>query len=373
MSRSADRPGLPRASADGPLFAEKYRLISPIAAGGSGIVWRARHLTLGVDVAIKLLRTAAMSGEARARFEREARLAALASTRTSHVVQVSDFGIVDDGTPYIVMELVEGESLADRIARGRLSWREVVTIGLQLCEALEVVHHAGIVHRDVKPSNVLIRRHPNGPEAKLLDFGVAKRLGVDGISVRRMPIGTPRYMSPEQRAGLPAVDARSDLWSLAAVLFEALTGRPPFEGEHDEGPPILPPAVAAQVPGELFVILERGLRLERERRFLSARAFADALGAVGSDVDARAPDRRISDRPSDAIGALYRDPLVVEPPRRRTRWAVAVLGCALLLVAVIARLGRAPENAPKAAAARPAPSPSVTPSASTSASARTPR
>ncbi len=223
---------------------EKYVLERLIGEGGMGRIWRARHKTLGSPVAIKLLR-GGISDRARQRFLTEARLAA--NLRSSNAVQVFDFGITSDGRPYLVMELLEGETLAHRIARtGALTPIETVRILACAARALDRAHRLGIVHRDFKPANVQLANDGDGRgTVKVLDFGVAKLVGAleedeeeahgvmlapASVELSRTvgPIGTPSYMAPEQVARDMELTAAVDVWALGVVGYECLSGRRPF-------------------------------------------------------------------------------------------------------------------------------------------------
>src|SRR5262245_61256079 len=218
-----------------------YEVVSPLGAGGMGEVFRARDSRLGRDVAIKILPShLATSPEVRARFEREAKTAS--SLNHPHICVVYDVGREGD-TDYLVMELVDGETLAARLARGPLPVAEVLRLGIQIADALEKAHRAGVVHRDLKPGNVMLTRSG----AKLMDFGLARATGLASagsssiLGVSQSPtiaqpltgegtiVGTFQYMAPEQLEGREA-DARSDLWSFGCVLYEMTTGQRAFEG-----------------------------------------------------------------------------------------------------------------------------------------------
>jgi len=218
----------------GVVVSGRYRLESLLGQGGMGSVWRAHHLTLNAPVAIKLIDPAlASSPDAQARFIREAQAAA--ALRSPNVVQTLDFG-VDDGIPYIVMELLIGENLADRLARvGRLTPAQTARVVVDVAKAIGKAHAAEIVHRDLKPDNVFLARDEDDEVVKVVDFGVAKATGMVGASTSRTRtgaiLGTPYYMSPEQAQGDKRVDWRTDLWALAVIAFECLVGRRPFEAD----------------------------------------------------------------------------------------------------------------------------------------------
>lgn len=219
----------------GQILQAKYRLERELGRGGMGSVWLAQHLTLHSQVAIKLIDPEiAQNPEALARFLREAQAAA--SLRSPHVVQILDHG-VDEGVPFIVMELLDGESLAKRLERvQRLSPQETSRIMTQVARAMGRAHEAGIVHRDLKPDNIFIVRNDEEEVAKVLDFGVAKSNthGMGGVSSATRTgsvLGTPYYMSPEQAEGAKTVDHRSDIWSLGVIVWECLLGNRPFESD----------------------------------------------------------------------------------------------------------------------------------------------
>ncbi len=256
-----------------------------------GSVWRAEHVELGTPVAVKLIDPAiAMSPEATARFKREAQAAA--ALRSTHVVQVLDYGI-DDQTPYIVMELLEGESLADRMARVRqLSPETLVDIFTQVGRALARAHERNIVHRDLKPDNIFLVREGDADVAKVLDFGIAKAGGsfstTGGLQTRTgAMLGTPYYMSPEQASGKRGVDFRSDLWSLGIIAFECLTGARPFEADTLGGivlaicaEPILVPSQVASVPAGFDAWFARVTERDPDRRFQSVSEMVSALSVA---------------------------------------------------------------------------------------------
>ena len=269
----------------------RYRLDERLGAGGMGSIWRAQHLVLAAPVAVKLIdREAVPDEETLARFMREAQSAA--TLRSPHVVQILDYG-VDDKLPFIVMELLDGENLAQRIRRlGRLASADTARIVTHIGRAVGRAHEAGIVHRDLKPENVFLIRNEDEEIAKVLDFGVAKvataALGEDGTRTRTGSIlGTPYYMSPEQAQGNKTVDTRSDLWSLAVIAFECLTGKRPFysDGLGDlvlqiciRDIPV--PSEVASVPFGFDAWFAKACAREPDARFQSARELTDALREV---------------------------------------------------------------------------------------------
>jgi eukaryotic-like serine/threonine-protein kinase len=213
----------------------KYRLERELGRGGMGAVWLAQHLTLHSPVAIKLIDASiATNPEALSRFLREAQAAA--SLRSPHVVQILDHG-VDNGVPFIVMELLDGESLAGRIERvHRLSPADTARIMTQVGRAMTKAHEAGVVHRDLKPDNIFLVRNDEEEIAKVLDFGIAKSSthGVAAVSTATRTgsvLGTPYYMSPEQAEGAKGVDHRTDIWAMGVIACECLLGVRPFDAE----------------------------------------------------------------------------------------------------------------------------------------------
>jgi serine/threonine-protein kinase len=288
----------------GALVAAQYRIKRRMGAGASGVIYEAVRERDGVPVALKLLRAAAAhDAVASDRLRREAQ--ALGLSWHPNVVEVIEHGHLPDGTAYLVMELLDGESLATRLrARGPIAPDELVPIALQICEALAAVHAAGVVHRDVKPSNIFLTRQPDGSErVKILDFGIAKvEWEETRITQMGAPMGTPGYMSPEQEVG-GIVDARSDLYAMGAVLFECLTGDPPqptpsgmYRAKRsstagialDDGAP--PSARArAVLPAGWAPILERALAPLPGDRFQDARALAQALRDLNTTAAGAVP------------------------------------------------------------------------------------
>jgi serine/threonine-protein kinase len=293
----------------GNVIAGKFRLLRPLAQGGMGAVWVARHLQLDVDVAVKFMAAEyAESVNARARFEREAQAAA--QLHSPHVVQVYDYGITE-GIPYIVMELLAGEDLGERLLReGRLPLSVAAGLIVPVCKALRRAHEAGIVHRDLKPGNIFLARHDEDEIVKVLDFGIAKVLapasGAPGVTRTGTLIGSPHYMSPEQVRS-KAIDHRSDLWSLGVVLFQAVTGKLPFDGSEVgdvlvdvcTAPIPVPSQLAPDLGPEVDRFFERALARDPAARFQSARELGEAFCALTT-----APDRAISRGPSPAAPAL---------------------------------------------------------------------
>ncbi len=292
-----------REPAQGQIIAGKYRIESLIGHGGMGSVWRARHESLDMPVAIKFMGAhTAGDVEARQRFEREAR--ALASLRTPNIVQVSDHG-VDGETPYIVMELLEGEDLSTRLLRKkRLALDETSRILAQVARALRRAHDAGVTHRDLKPSNIFLAEVDGDEVVKVLDFGVAKLAAVGALGDQLTKVGTllgsPGYMSPEQARGKD-VDFRSDLWALAVIVFRAVTGVKPFAGDSIAelviklciDPRPVATRLAPDLPPAIDRFFEKAFAAEQQDRFQSAiemaSAFAQTIGQPGLELSRSGP------------------------------------------------------------------------------------
>ncbi|MBW2457372.1 MAG: serine/threonine protein kinase [Deltaproteobacteria bacterium] len=312
--------------AAGTLVSENVRLLRPLDQGGMGAVWVAEHLTLGMEVAVKFI--ASEDGQthptSRARFEREAKAAA--SIKSPHVVQMLDHGVMADGTPYIVMELLEGESLAQRLAtRGAIGLEETAEIIAQCAKALGAAHDRGVVHRDIKPGNIFLIAPTHEIFVKVLDFGIAKQVPAKmheaavatvahaGVATgdylqqhdlhpSQLPtapplaqltatgaiVGTPHYMSPEQLLATHEADPRTDIWALGVVAYQALTGRLPFAGDTMPAlsmaicsgafhpPSAWLPGLPAAVDHWYRCVLAVGV----EARFPSVRQAAEALRAA---------------------------------------------------------------------------------------------
>lgn len=293
------REGTVPGQLEGSVAAGQYRIVRRMGSGASGVIYEAVRIADGVPVAIKLLRAAAAhEAVASDRLRREAE--ALGLAWHPHVVEVIDHGRLPDGTAYLVMELLHGESLAARLrSKGRLVPRELLPIAMQVCDALGAVHAAGVVHRDVKPSNVFLAAGSDDPTAservKLLDFGIARvEWEETRITNTGGPLGTPGYMSPEQETGSGEVDGRSDLFALGAMLYECLVGEPPppqspsglvrtgdsasvrFDSVALRASPFVAPA--------WYAVIEKAMASNPADRYQDARAFAKALRAAKDDM-----------------------------------------------------------------------------------------
>ncbi len=297
-----------------------YEIVAHVGAGGMGEVWRARDTKLGREVAIKVLPEALSEDEAHlARFEREARL--LASLNHPNVATLH--GLEEhDGTRFLVMELVAGETLSDRISRGPLPIDETLALSCQIAEGLEAAHRQGIVHRDLKPANVKIT--PEG-KAKVLDFGLGKVVGevskenelsespTAGYTGTRagMILGTASYMSPEQARG-KAVDERADIWAFGCLLYEALIGKKAFDGETitDTIASLVKSdpdweALPAETPWRVRELLARCLRKDPAKR---VHSIADARLEIEEAMESPAPpgvERPVAEAPKRSAALVF--------------------------------------------------------------------
>ncbi|XXY50065.1 protein kinase [Sorangium sp. So ce269] len=341
--------------AEGSVIAGRYRLERMLARGGMGSIWVARHLQLDVGVAVKLMASEyAASTTARARFEREARAAA--QLKIPNVVHVHDYGIEDD-TPFLVMELLEGEDLETRLAReGRLTGAATLTIVTQVCKALRRAHETGVIHRDLKPANLFLSRQDEDELVKVLDFGIAKAEGMllAGKETKTGTlVGSPYYMSPEQVRRSKSLDRRSDLWSVGVIIYRCLTGRLPFPGEEigevfvaictEDFP--LPSSLAPELGPEVDRFFSRALMRDPEHRFQSASELAEAFHAAihlpGAQIRAPQPSAPAegalhplaghdvaSGTAVASPGAIGMDPGALETPPGTIRMAPGAIGMA---------------------------------------------
>jgi serine/threonine-protein kinase len=380
----------------GAIIADKYRIEEFVGSGAMSVVALALHLELEQLVAIKFLHAVGFDHEQSAqRFKREARAAA--KIQSEHVTRVLDVGTLPEGCPYIVMEHLRGNDLAEELAkRGPLPAAEVAGYVLQACEALAEAHGAGIVHRDLKPENLFLAERADGSRSvKVLDFGISKSMSQSltdlSLTGTASFMGSPLYMSPEQMRSSRNVDARTDIWSIGTVLYEMVSGALPFSAESipelclavigDQPKPLrertenLPPGFEA--------IVERCLEKDRERRYSTVAELAQALSpfapsgvssaertgriiALSGTPTERAagvaglalPSRRNAEStPPLALAASATAPRAAQPSRLRSalakgqvRLAIAA-GVGLALGALVMRSGEssAPEQAPTAA------------------------
>jgi len=265
----------------------KYKIVALIGEGGMGAVYKAHHLLLQKDVALKTFRTRNLSTEVWQRFQREAQ--SIARLKHKNIVQVFDFGVTDEKVPYYTMPLLIGESLAQRLERvGHLSVIESLEIFLQVADALDHAHSHNIVHRDIKPGNIFLEqvgaKTSLPSKVKLVDFGIAKLVVADqseadtqSLTAPGVIFGSPLYMSPEQCNGFP-IDSRSDIYSFGCALFEALTGEPPFAANSamatmlchiNQDPPQLRDLMGDALPPRLNIVMIRLLSKNPDRRYQS--------------------------------------------------------------------------------------------------------
>jgi serine/threonine protein kinase len=312
-------------------FGDRYRPMRRIGAGGMGTVWEAHDDVLGRSVALKMLSPALCEDEAAgARFRREAQ----AAGRLAHpnIAQVFDYG-EDDGRPYIVLELVPGSTLRSVIdARGELPPDEAAAIGAQIADALAAAHAEGIVHRDVKPGNVMVA---DDGRVKVMDFGIADAVWFEPVTDSGTFLATAKYLSPEQATGGSATPA-SDVYALGVVLFEMVAGRPPFDGDspfaiafaHAHEPPPSLSELAPDVPSDLRRVVERAMSRDAKERPAAAEMAAMLRDPPGVDRT-----RVLQTAPVGAVPS----PDAAAPTARPSR-TVAVALAALLAVAVVSAL-----------------------------------
>ncbi len=282
---------------------DKVTLVELLGQGAMGSVWRADHGTLKTQVAVKFIseEVASASAEAAERFSREA--TAAAQIKSPHVVHMIDHGVTVDGTPYIVMELLAGESLDERIERlGTLSLAEVSHVISQVVKALEAAHDLGVIHRDIKPHNIFLTGDPDEPFVKVLDFGIAKQTGLakqDQITEPGMIVGTPQYVSRDVIMAIAGASAEpaADLWALAIVAYKCLTGVLPFDGDSLGAicaalatAKFDPPSVhRPDLPARVDAWFAQGLAEVRADRFGSAAELGEAFRGLLDEPEAPAP------------------------------------------------------------------------------------
>lgn len=270
-----------------------YEVNGQIGAGGMGTVYVATQISLGRRVAIKKMAPHFIDSDSkRARFEREAK--AVSRLNHPHILSVFDYGVDSDNAPFMVMEFIEGRALSEIVkAEGAIDPQRTIAIAIQLCLALEHAHQNGIVHRDVKPSNIMVQGSAPDEHAKLVDFGLAKlRTESDSggnLTATGDVIGSPYYMSPEQCCG-QQIDGRSDLYSLACVLYEALTGKPPFVGNniletcHKHLTEPVPHLRLSPEFEQLAAVVEHGLKKDNSQRYQSAAEMRHDLERIAGGI-----------------------------------------------------------------------------------------
>lgn len=306
----------------------RYRIEEKIGEGGMGVVLAAHHIGLGQRLAIKLMRADA-EPVWRRRFLREAQAASRIDSE--HVARVFDVGVTEEGVPFLVMEHLEGRDLAEVMAAGPLSVEDAITFTIHACRALAAAHDVGIVHRDVKPANLFLTRRDDGrPCVKLLDFGISKHQLEMGCSLTgtHAVLGSPQFMSPEQLASCRDVDARADVWSLGATLFELLTLEHVFEGSSlaelctaiMRDPPRDLGDYRFDAPPELDAVIADCLEKDPARRIGSARELEERLTALLElPLSSRRPQPVPAERPPIPTIVMSADELVDETPSASLR------------------------------------------------------
>jgi serine/threonine protein kinase len=268
---------------------QNVRLVSLIGEGAMGCVWLAEHLGLHTRVAVKFIaeELARDHADVLLRFRQEA--AASAQIKSPYVVQTYDHGVMEDGTPYIVMEYLEGEGLGARLERNeKISMAQTAQVLVQAGKALDRAHQLGIIHRDIKPDNIFLSTAEDGMICKVLDFGIAKHTklaDMTGVTLPGTTVGTPEYMSREQVMTAREVDAKADLWALTVVAYQCLTGELPFVGETlgmvcvaiCKGTYTAPSQLTPELPPGVDAWFERGLNKDPARRFTSGKELALAF------------------------------------------------------------------------------------------------
>ena len=321
-SRSSSSEGAPQVSIAmdaQPDFAGRFETLELIGEGGMGVVYKVRDPALDKCFAVKILRShLAKDRQALKRFQREAD--ALIKLNHPGLVAVYEQGVLGDGTPYIVMDFVEGENLADVLrANGRMDVQRAVKVFDQVLEAIEHVHHSSLVHRDVKPRNIILSKSEDGEDQiKLVDFGIAKEAGTDdgtvaGVTQTGDFLGSPFYMSPEQCQGAEP-EHRSDIYSAGCVLYEMLTAKTPFASPnpvkvvvgHLSEKPVAPSTIVSEkstLISELDFIVLKCLEKSPDKRYQSAASIREDLAAC---MDNRSPhkDRQNSKRQTAGLSAL---------------------------------------------------------------------
>jgi serine/threonine-protein kinase len=276
------------------------RLLRPVAKGGMGSLWSAWHEALGVEVAVKFIDERYVEQpESLERFRREAAMAA--RIKSPHAVQIFDHGVTDEGSPYIIMELLEGESLAQRLERTSLGLEEAARVVVQVCRALAVAHERGIFHRDIKPENIFLCDDKEGFLCKVLDFGVGRHFvpGERKLTAPGVVLGTPEYMSPDTVLSRRSVDEYVDLWSLAVVAYEMVADQQPFRGSTARDiamrivtkPHRAPTELRPDLPAALDAWFDRALAKDASKRFASAAELANSFVTA---VDVTRPSLRFS-------------------------------------------------------------------------------
>src|SRR5581483_6089624 len=351
----------------------KYKIIERLGAGGMGEVYKVEHTFLGTTRVVKVIRPQiAESSEAHDRFLREAKLA----TRVQHpnVATIQDFAELPDHSHYMVSDFIEGENIAQIVRRqGVLPARRAVRLAAQAARGLDAIHKAGIVHRDISPENLMVTHND---EVKIIDLGVAKSEDIDhAVTKTGIFVGKLRYASPEHLGILAdgdKIDGRADVYSLGVVLFEMLTGRPPFEAtsphqylmHHASGSQVIPiPVLPPDMPANLKSVLLRALERDRTKRFATAGEMANALDQIEQSLTGTQADATLLQTPvpaparAPAAPTIITRPPAVAPSKKNRGALYAGIGVAFLLafavVAVVFVLLMKPRSQPAVAAVPP--------------------
>jgi serine/threonine protein kinase len=340
--------GESRHVSEGTVLADKLRVVRVLGTGAMGVVYEVEHTLTRHRRAVKVLNAEMLSrAPVVTRFLREASAAGHIGNR--HIVETFDAGRLAGGEPYIVMELLHGETLADRLERDkRLPLADLVDIVGQACDGVQAAHDAGIVHRDLKPENIFLLVTGGPPFVKILDFGVSKfaRALTDGNLVTRegAALGTPYYMSPEQVTGAPGIDGRADVYALGVILYECAAGERPFEAAafpllcariHDGRPKNLG-ELRPDLPTGFVAVVQRAMTKERDQRFATARELGAALAGFGA-ISHLGTKAGLSSAPP--LGSAVSGDRTMALPGRSpsaTRWAVVVAAAVLLAAGLLA-------------------------------------
>lgn len=346
----------------GRIVDERYEVLQLLGEGGMGSVYRVRHRVLGRPLALKVLRPEYARDQALAeRFVQEARAAAAISH--PNVVSITDFGMIGRGQPYFVMELLEGQTLSSVMReRGPLAPEFVIGVARSVASGLAAAHEVGVIHRDLKPDNIILLGDATAPSAlKVLDFGLAKLLGASRLTHDDVVYGTPQYMSPEQASG-EELDARVDIYALGILTYEMLTGRVPFEADsymgvltqqiYAEPTPLSAHRQDLTAYPTLEAIVLSCLKKRRDERISSMSELIAALdAALGTSVESHRRRTVSSIRPPQDSRVVRR-----RRQRRRRWWTYALVGATALSVALLLLYGRLSRDS-----VSPKPSPSGIP------------
>ncbi len=388
--------------AQGEILDGKYCVERVLGVGGMGVVVAATHVQLQTRVALKFLLPAALgNAQIIERFAREARAAV--QIRSEHVARVTDVGTLPTGSPYMVMEYLDGSDLAQALEKdGPMPVVQAVGYLLQACEAIAEAHSLGIVHRDLKPANLFLAQRPSRDSiVKVLDFGISKMNGAgSGLTQTSAMMGSPQYMAPEQMMSSKDVDARADIWGLGVILYELLTGAPPFTAEtlaeivfmvtQRDAPPLL--SKRADLPPALADAVACAMARDRTQRFPNVAKLAAALAPFGpsrSDISIERISRMLGTTeppppplsaaaplPMHATAATWTHSQAGLSARPKTRLFVAAAAVAVLVAgAVVWRVMRTGSEGPSTTSASAAPSPlakTATPTADTSSAPQPP-